>query len=75
MDGFTRNNPDPFSRGEAVAAQQPFSAGGPMVGDFYTVGEDNLPGEVRDLQPRDGLLLVASGKVSRDRVEEVHEGG
>jgi hypothetical protein len=46
-----------------------------MVGDFYTVGEDNLPGEVRDLQPRDGLLLVASGKVSRDRVEEVHEGG
>jgi hypothetical protein len=47
---FTRNDPETFSLGEAVASKQALSSRWAMVGDLYTMRECSPSGQVPNLQ-------------------------
>ncbi len=46
MDGFAGNDPQPLSRREHLATQEPLSAFSAAVGYIYAVGEFRLPSQI-----------------------------
>lgn len=72
MHGFTGNDPETFSRIEAVAPQQAFAALGAAVGHFHPFGKHRLAGEIRYLQPDSGLSPAAAGELSKNAAHKVY---
>jgi hypothetical protein len=59
MDSFTGNDPQTFSRFQAIASQQTFVALGCAIRYFHAVSKDGLSREVHNL-PLDVRLSTAS---------------
>lgn len=74
MDGFTGNNPQAFSRPQAVASQQAFPAFGSAIRHFHPFGNHYLAGEIENPVAHIRLSAPASGKPSKNAAQGIHVG-
>src|ERR1700743_1618461 len=73
MHGFTRNDPQPFSRGKGVASEQAFPARCAMICHLDRRSENRLPRKVQDVESRSGIPSNSAGDGVPNLTCKVHD--